>query len=144
MPVDPRILTALAARTSAASLNLEVGDKPATSKVLRDGSEVVAPAVNERLVSDLIDKLPPIKRVDLPRVLSQSVSSGTFVAKGTSVDLVLLLPKDINVGLLQGTHLDLANRPITDLLPLTQDAAVAAILAKNDTPDTLTATDKTT
>jgi hypothetical protein len=151
MGLAPNLISELGvARSFATSniiakvVNVEVGDKPAVSKVLRDGNEIVPPVVNDRLVGDLVDKLPPFPRLNIPRVLSQSVGAGTFVAKGTQVDLVLLLPQDINVGLLQNTHVDLANRPITQLLPLTVDPAVAPILANNDTPDTLSETDKAT
>jgi hypothetical protein len=139
---NPNLARAIAA-AAAAPTAVEIGNAPAVAKILRDGNEVVAPQINTALASEFIDKLGPINRINLPRVLSQSVPPGTFAARGTSVDLVLVPPPQIKVGLLQGAHVDLKEKFIPDLLPLVQDAAVAPVLQSTDDPTKLTADQKT-
>ena len=55
--------------------------------------------------------------------------------KGTPVDIVLVPMSNIHFGLFDQTHADLAVHPVTDVLPIIQDAAVALALAKSSAAD---------
>src|SRR5437667_9309510 len=83
---------------------VDVSEKPAVTTIVRGGAVVTPPPVDKGLVDDFLGHLVPITRDVVPRVLQQSVAHGTLVAKGTSVDLVLVPPTDIQVGVLAGAH----------------------------------------
>ena len=81
--------------------------------ILRGGNQVVPPIVIGPRVDDFIGGLVPLPRPQIPRVISQSVPANTRVAVGTTIDLVMVPVDDINVGLLGGTHPDVAALSVT-------------------------------
>src|SRR5262249_35252088 len=92
-------------RVAAVSVPLavDVGDQNAAPPaILRGGVQVVPPQVLTNKVDDFVGGLVPIQRLNVPRVLSQSVPANTRVAVGTNIDLVLVPVNNINVNLLSG------------------------------------------
>ena len=124
------------------AVGIEVGEAAPKKVIVRNGNEVTAPAVNLSKVDAFVDKLVPAGRFDLPRVLSQSVAVGTTVAKGTAVDLVLVPPAKVDLGLFDHVHIDLQTRTIADVAPLLDDLAVAQILNKYEDPGAVSPADK--
>jgi hypothetical protein len=136
----------IAVQRSALSLpvSIEVSTPNAIPPViLRGGVQVVPAVVDDTKAGDFIANLVPIDRIQVPRVVSQSVAANTRVAVGTNVDLVLVGISDIQIGILDGTRADLATTPITTALPVVQNPQVSAILQRTTDPTTLTADEKT-
>src|SRR3954467_130007 len=63
------------------SINIE-GDQAAPPAILRGGTQVVPPTVITTQVEAFVGGLVPIARLQVPRVLSQSVPANTRVAIG--------------------------------------------------------------
>jgi hypothetical protein len=129
-----------AATLSATAINrtatfVDVGDKPVSPTIVRGGEEVVAPPLNPGKIDDLITRLVPIRRVQVPRSVSQSIAPGTMVAKGTPVDLVFVPVSDIDFSLFDNVHDDLKFKTVESVLPLLKDTLVAPILQKNRIED---------
>src|SRR5262249_7106813 len=132
-------------RQAIAGLSVDVAEQTAQPPmILRGGNQVIPPVVDDQKVSSFIVQLVPIDRFDVPRVLSQSVPANTRVIAGTAIDLVLVPVNNIHLGLLDGTHPDLANKLVSDLLPIVQTPAVAAILQKTTDPMQVSDADKQT
>jgi len=121
---------------------IEVAGVQLQKAIVRNGTEVVGPTVNDSKVDAYVDKLVPVTRFNVPRVLSQSVPAGTSVVKGTSVDLVLVPPADVNLGLFDDSHLDLQTRTIADLAPILDDSQVSLILNKYSDAASVSQADK--
>jgi hypothetical protein len=142
----PAVPISIAVERSAISLPIaiEIGTPDALPPaILRGGVQVVPAVVDNTKTSDFISNLIPIDRVQVPRVVSQSVAANTRVALGTNVDLVLVGIIDIQIGILDGTRADLATTPIATALPVVQNPQVSAILQRTTDPTTLTADEKT-
>jgi hypothetical protein len=114
---------------------VDVGDKPITPTIVRGGEEVVAPPLNPGKIDDLITRLVPIRRVQVPRSVSQSIAPGTMVAKGTPIDLVFVPVSDIDFSLFDNVHEDLKVKTVESILPLIKDTLVAPILQKSRVED---------
>ena len=145
----PRPLIGLAVERPALSLpvSIEVGTPDALPPAItRGGIQVVTPQVDDTKATDFIANLQlvPVDRLQVPRVVSQSVAANTRVALGTNVDLILVLSSAIPIGIVDGTRADLATTPVSAALPILQNAQVAAILQRTTDPTTLTADEKTT
>jgi hypothetical protein len=111
--------------------------------IVRGGHEVPAPKIDTRIVEDVISRYTPIKRIAVPRAVSQSVPPGTRVAKGTPVDLVFVSVFDLDMSVFSDVHADFRTRNVAEVLPIVEDAAVRPILEKA-TFDQLTDVDKAT
>jgi hypothetical protein len=111
--------------------------------IVRGGHEVPAPKIDTRIVEDVISRYTPLKRIAVPRAVSQSVPPGTRVAKGTPVDLVFIPVADLDMSLFTDVHADFKTRNIAQVLPIVEDAAVRPILEKA-TFDQLTEADRAT
>src|SRR5215470_16075856 len=61
------------------AINVDVGDKTVVPTVVRDGQEVQPPPLNPAKVGDLLTRLQPITRINIPRIMSQSIPPGTRV-----------------------------------------------------------------
>jgi hypothetical protein len=110
---------------------VDVGEAATAPVIVRGGVALTAPTFDTKKVADLISTLPPIVRVALPRAVSQSIPGGTRVPKGTPVDIVLVAVTDIPFSVIDGVHIDLAQRSLADVQPVLLDPKVAAILNKN-------------
>jgi hypothetical protein len=133
----------LAAATRISDPRVDVGTEIVIPTIVRGGHEVPAPAIDPRLVEDVISRYTPIKRIAVPRAVSQSVPPGTRVAKGTPVDLVFVPVIDIDMSVFTGVHADFKARNVADVLPIVEDPVVLPILEKGSFA-TLTDTDKAT
>jgi hypothetical protein len=108
---------------------LDISDKQARAiQVVRDGTVVKTPVVDADQVDFLISKLPTAIRVDIPRVISQSPEAGTFVKKGTKVNLVMAPPNAVPIGVFNETLVALKEQPITVLEQVLKDPKVHEVL----------------
>jgi hypothetical protein len=124
--------TATTATTRAASSNIFVDIDAAPSKavIVRGGKEVETPTVNLERASAILENFIPVPRVTEPRCVSQSIVSGTLVTRGTAIDVELLQPERVTLGLFEGVHADLRARSVLDLGPLLQDPEIVPLLGK--------------
>lgn len=120
------LATTTATRTAVYSANLagaiEVGSKAAETVIVRNGVEVKAPSLNLPRVDAYVERLKPVVPFITPRVVQQSVKPGTRVAKGTVVDLVLVPPNNIELGLVDRAHTAFLHRTVDQVAPLVERA----------------------
>jgi hypothetical protein len=120
------LATTTATRTALYSANLagaiEVGSKAAETVIVRNGVEVKAPSLNLPRVDAYVERLRPVVPFITPRVVQQSVKPGTRVAKGTVVDLVLVPPNNIELGLVDRAHTAFLHRTVDQVAPLVEQA----------------------
>lgn len=121
-------------------LAIEVGTLPAEYRFYRMGKLVKSPPMNVDKTGGFTERLPPIKAEIIPRVVQQSVKPGTRVSKGTMVDLVLVPPTDIELGLVQGAHLSFEHRTVPQVAGIVDKAR--AILEKRATAAELTGNER--
>ncbi|QSQ26050.1 hypothetical protein JY651_14475 [Pyxidicoccus parkwayensis] len=130
-------------RTATYNANLagaiEVGSKAAEMVIVRDGVEITAPQLNLSRVDAYVERLKPVVAFSTPRVVQQSVKPGTRVAKGTVVDLVLVPPTNIELGLVDKAHVGFQHRTVDQVAPYVEQArsilerrATAADLTDNE------------
>jgi hypothetical protein len=79
---------------------VDVGSRKIESQIERDGVPIGVLAVNQAVLNEAI-LVRPILQV---KVVSQSVSPGTPVPVGTTVDLVMAPPGNLPVGVITGVH----------------------------------------
>lgn len=131
------------AATKDEPLILEVGAAPAKAKVVREGYQVPAVGLNKQAAEFFIDNLRPLDPKQTPRVVTQSIPSGTKVTRGTTVDLVLAPPSDIPFGIFDNVHRDLRERSVSDLVDgMLQNATVRQTLLKYEKPEDVPAAEK--
>ncbi|WP_164018115.1 hypothetical protein [Pyxidicoccus trucidator] len=117
---------ATATRTQVYTASLagavEVGSKAAETVIVRDGVEVRSPSLNLTRVEAYVERLKPVVAFSTPRVVQQSVKPGTRVAKGTVVDLVLVPPTNIELGLVDRAHTAFVHRTVDQVAPIVAQA----------------------
>lgn len=118
-PVD----SSFASFTAASALQdktvfVDLTDKPAQAKVVRDGYKVPSVKTNPTIIEQFLSGLETQKPTESPRVINQSITAGIRVGLGTVVDLVLAPKQDVPLGIFSDIH-----RAV-------QETSVAALLAK--------------
>jgi hypothetical protein len=126
--------------------NLEFVDlsaQPAKAQIVRQGFDVPVVAVDQKKVDQFLGDLSQLPVLLLPRVVSQSIVSGTKVTKGTVVDLVLAPRNKIPFNIFDGVHISLQNKTLDALDPLFADAAAKKTLLTYTSAADIPAADKT-
>jgi len=95
---------------------VEVDDKPAVAKVVRDGFRVPSIKLNQQNADSFLGDLEVIQPRQTPRVVSQSIKPGAKVGVGTIVDLILAPPTAIPFNIFDNVHRDLRERSISVLV----------------------------
>jgi hypothetical protein len=126
-----------AARQAAAAITVDVAPQPAQAKVVREGFQVPAVALNNQAADFFLENLEVLQPRQTPRVVSQSLKPGTRVTAGTVVDLVLAKSSDIPFGIFDGVHAGLKQRSVDTLLDgmLAQPAVRQAVLKYDKAED---------
>lgn len=119
---------------------IELGRAAQRPLIARDGSPVP-------ILHTLPDKIGDIVRggdTVVVKVLTQSVPAGTTVPQGTSIDLMLSSPFNVPLGVFDGVHIALASRDVANVYNtfIREDPAVRNVLARSETFDTLSETDR--
>jgi hypothetical protein len=140
-PIAARSSSVRLTRASLPSV-IDVSESPPPPTIIRDGREITAPALNPKRIDDFISHAVPIVRSHVPVAVSQSIPSGTRVAKGTPIDLVLTAVTDLPWQVFDQFHADLTGKTVAYVLPIVADPAVAPLLDK--TPATLSVEEKAT
>lgn len=107
----PEAVAALAPPPRSSTVFVEVRPSSVAAEVARAGSMLPAVAIDSRIVDSILDRLPPVST----KVVSQSVTPGTAVPRGTAVDLVLARPIDLPGRIIPGIHEALKGRTIADI-----------------------------
>lgn len=121
--------------TRLSSVRVDVGQKVMSPVIIRGGEEILAPQVDKRRVEDMIANYIPQLRRTVPRGVAQSIPAGTFVARGTPIDITLVPVTDIGYGILENAHLGFAERTIDDMLDLVQQPEIDRALKKRTVGD---------
>lgn len=117
----------------AKEVRVEVDDKPAVAKVVREGFQVPAVTFNPQRAEFFLDNLDIILPRQTPRVVSQSIKDGTKVSAGTVVDLILAPPSDIPFSIFDNVHRDLRARNVSVLVDgILQEPVTRQTLLKYD------------
>jgi hypothetical protein len=123
---------------------VEVADKPAIAKVVREGFQVPAVTLNPQAAEFFLGNLQPIQPRQTPRVVSQSIRPGTKVTAGTVVDLILAPPSDIPFRIFDNVHRDLRERSVATLVDgMLQDQTTRQTLLKYDKAQDVPAAERT-
>lgn len=144
--VNTTAATGLVRQTTqvATPVLINLSPLPALAKVVREGFQVPAVALNPAKANFFIDNLAQIDVRQEPRVVSQSVPAGTKVLPGQAVDLVLALTRDIPINIFELPHRDLKDKALNVLTDgLLQDTAVRQTLLKYATPAEVPGNEKT-
>ncbi|MBX3670452.1 MAG: PASTA domain-containing protein [Rhodocyclaceae bacterium] len=121
---------------------IDLSPEPAKAKVVREGYQVPAVALDEKKSGFFLDNLKQVPPRSQPRVVSQSVPAGTKVLPGTAVDLVLAPASTIPFDIFEGVHKSLVEKNLTTLDPVLDDATVRQTLLKYNAAADVPATDK--
>jgi hypothetical protein len=128
---------------AAQTVLINLSPQPAQAKVVREGFQVPAVALDVAKAGFFIDNLAQIDVRQEPRVVSQSVPAGTKVLPGQAVDLVLALTRDIPINIFQTPHRALAGQALSVLTDgLLQDNTVRQTLLSYAAPADVPAADK--
>ncbi len=123
---------------------VEVDDKPAVAKVVRDGFQVPAVKINQQATDFFLGNLDVLQPRQTPRVVSQSIKAGTKVNAGTVVDLILAPPTAIPFSIFDNVHRDLRERSVAALTDgILQDATTRQSLLKYEKAADVPAAEKT-
>jgi len=121
---------------------IDLSEKATKPKVVREGYQVPAPALDQRQTDFLVNQMVPVTDRQLPRVFSQSIPAGTKVMAGTVVDLVMAPRTDIPFDVFNNVHADLKGKAIPATDNLVDNATVRQILLTYDSADDVPAAQK--
>lgn len=135
-------------KTAAAALErielvVEIADQPTVAKVVRDGFQVPSVNLNLQAAEFFLGNLEVLQPRQTPRVVSQSVKSGTKATLGTVVDLVMAPSTLIPFNIFDNMHADLVQRNVADLLDgMLADPVTRQTVLKYDKADDVPAADR--
>ena len=135
MATVPRDFRATSSAFSASSASsglkvIDVSDKPMKSNVVRQGKQVPAVALDQKIVDTFVTPDVIVTPTLAPRVVSQSIAPGVKVARGAGVDIVLAPRNTIPVDVIVGVHEGFRGRNIGGVVDsiLTRPEVVSAVL----------------
>ncbi|MGH6923617.1 MAG: hypothetical protein ACRED5_07740 [Propylenella sp.] len=95
---------------------IDVSDQPLKSNVVRQGKQVPAVEIDQKIVDTFVTADVLVTPTLAPRVVSQSIAPGIKVAKGMSVDLVLAPRITIPIEIIKGVHEGFAGRNVGNVV----------------------------
>lgn len=104
---------------------VDLSEQAVTSNIVRDGYQVPVAALDPTRYNDWIVTLPPPPKLELPRVVHQSIPEKRTVPIGTKIDLRLERPNNIPIDIFANVHEDLRGETV---------GAVAGASLFNNTP----------
>lgn len=130
-------------RTPKELLFVDLSQKAAQAKIVREGYQVPTPKVDQVRTDFVLENLEIIAPKALPRVISQSIKAGTKVSKGTVVDLVLVPKSSIPFDMFEIVHADLAGRNVDALTDtLLENTKARQILLNHENAEDIPAADR--
>jgi hypothetical protein len=127
---------------SVDTIFVDVSDKPATAKVVREGYQVPAARFDTAKAEFFIDDLIKIPPSGQPRVVSQSIKPGVSVTPGTVVDLVLAPRGIIPFEIFENIHADLRAANLSRMDPALENATTRETLLKYEKAADVPAADR--
>ena len=131
MATVPRDFNVVASKASGGGLKvIDVSDKPLKSNVVRQGKQVPAVALDQKIVDTFVTPDVIVSPTLAPRVVSQSIAPGIKVAKGASVDITLAPRNTIPIDVIVGVHEGFRGRNVGGVVDtiLTQPEVFGAVL----------------
>jgi hypothetical protein len=129
--------------STAREMVVDLTPEPAKAKVVREGYQVPAVALDEKKSSFFLDNLKQITPKQEPRVVSQSVAAGTKILPGTAIDLVLAPSSSIPFDIFDTPHKSLVGKNLPVLDPVLDNATIRQTLLKYSNPADVAPADKT-
>lgn len=123
-----------AAAVTSGTRFIDISDKPIRTNIVREGFQVPAAIVDEAQITSVLERLPPIGRIEASRVVVQSVPAGTRVTAGTVVNVVLAPKSSVPTGIFVGAHADLRGMVISQVTDAFVDANLLHTILTYDTP----------
>jgi hypothetical protein len=119
---------------------VEIGEAVRSAQIVREGATVPVLDLDLELVEEA---LAGTQRI-VNKVVSQSVAAGATVPQGTAVDIVLAPPRRLPIRIIRDAHVVLAERTMGEVFDelVRDNSAVRRAVARNQTADTLTETDR--
>lgn len=96
----PGLKTTTSDARATAPVFVDVSKKPTEAKVSRGGFNVAEIGIRPDVLEGVFD-LRPIVRT---KVVSQSITAGTAVARGTAIDIVITRTDDLPITVIPGIH----------------------------------------
>src|SRR5262245_3089071 len=96
-------------------LTVDLSPEPAKAKVVREGYQVPAVALDTKKSDFFLENLKQIPPQQEPRVVSQTIPPGTKVLPGTAVDLVLAPTSTIPFDIFELPHKSLVGKNVNVL-----------------------------
>lgn len=141
-----RFQASAASRRAAADLSrasstvfVDVAEEPTRAEVTRGGIPVGEIAVNPEIIGSFLDDLVVVQT----KVVTQSITPGTAVARGTAIDISLANTRDLPVAVVPNVHVafqDLTMAQLNDRFA--GNAAVRDIVKRRTSAEDLTATER--
>ncbi|HKJ02708.1 MAG TPA: hypothetical protein VJ997_09640 [Longimicrobiales bacterium] len=119
---------------SSGPVYVDISDKPIRTNIVREGFQVPAATVDEAQITSVLERLPPIGRVEASRVVVQSIPAGTRVTAGTVVNVVLAPKSSVPTGIFVGAHADLRGTVISQVTEAFANTNVLRTLLSYDNP----------
>ena len=138
---EPAPAPAPSIRTAAPdTVFVELGEAAQKAQIARDGIGVPTIKLNTDVLQNVIAGRPQL----VTKVVSQSVAPGTAVPRGTSVDVVLAQPGALPIDVIRDSHVSLGGRTLAGVYDtfIRDNPAVRNVLARNDSPTTLSTADQ--
>jgi hypothetical protein len=128
------------ARAREGTVFVELGEAAQKAQIARDGVAVASVKLDRLRLDQVILGKPEV----IAKVVSQSVPPGTTVPKGTSIDIVLAEPRGLPIGIIADFHRGLEAQTVGQVFDtfVRDNVALRSVIARNDTPDTLSAADQ--
>lgn len=122
---------------------VNLDEKPAQAKVVRDGFQVPPVTADITRVDEFLSGLEILRPTEAPRVVAQSIAPGTKVGPGTGIDLVLAPRQDVPLKLFDDIHVAVRESNIEEVLTKVEaDRTLKELVLKYDDADEVPAEDR--
>src|SRR5262245_60365194 len=132
---------AAAAAPRASTVFVDVSQAPTRADISRGGFALGEVSLNPDLVSSFLDELVVVRT----KVVSQSILSGTAVARGTAIDVVMANPSTLPVNVIPGVHTAFTEMTTAQLNDrFTDNTTIRDIVRHTTSPEDLTTAQRQT
>jgi hypothetical protein len=115
-------------------------DVTAAAPVITRGGRELPPVKLDRTRLEEIFIIPP--KQQQTRVVGQDPPAGTFVPRGSTINLFVAPAGEVPFEVFESPHLDFTGKTVADLAPVLEDSRVRTILDRNATSGTVPEADR--
>lgn len=140
--ITPVALQASSDAAAPSTVFVELGQAAEQAAISRNGVQVPIVRLDPAALGAALSRTTPM----VARVVSQSIPAGAGVPKGTSVDITLIDPTIVSVGVLQNAYTPLASQTLGAVYKniVRDDPVIQSVLARNTSAATLSEQDQAT